>query len=64
MKYKIKKGSLKKTVDATTNDVINRLKKLEGDDRSSLLAEHLETLIYEWYELEVQYLYYGENNGK
>ncbi len=62
MKYKIKKGSLKKSVDRTTSDVIDRLKKLEGDDRYALLTEHYETLIYDWYELEVQYLFYGEGN--
>ena len=62
MKYKIKKGSLKKSVDSTTNDVINRLKKLEGDDRYALMTEHFETLVLDWYDLEVQYLFYGEGD--
>tara|TARA_B100000700_G_scaffold278255_1_gene326265 strand:- start:683 stop:874 length:192 start_codon:yes stop_codon:yes gene_type:complete len=62
MKYKIKKGSLKRTVDKTTTDVINRLKKLEGDDRYALMTEHFETLVLDWYDLEVQYLFYGEGD--
>ena len=62
MKGKLKKGSLKKSVDHTVTDVINRLKKIEGDDRCSLLFEHIETLITDWPDLEVLYLYYGEGN--
>ena len=65
MKGKLKKITLHKSVDNTVKDVIKQLNKLHGDDRCSLLLEHMETLIFEWEELEVLWLNYkeGETNG-
>ena len=63
MKYKVKKSSLHKTVDMTTTDVINRLHQLEGEDRSSLMLEHLETLMTNWEDLEVCWLNYQEGKN-
>ena len=48
--------TLKKTIDKTTTDVINRLHYLKGMDRYYLLMEHFETLIFNWEEYEVDWI--------
>tara|TARA_Y100001963_G_C6447491_1_gene294289 strand:- start:210 stop:386 length:177 start_codon:yes stop_codon:yes gene_type:complete len=40
-------------IQITVTDVINRLHHLKGDDRLSLLLEHLESLIFEEGEEEI-----------
>ena len=45
--------TLQETIDSTTTDVINRLHHLKGCDRFALLIEHMETLIFDWDDLEV-----------
>ena len=48
--------TLKKTIDKTTTDVINRLHHLKGMDRYYLLMEHFETLIFNWDDYEVDWI--------
>tara|TARA_B100001094_G_scaffold326068_1_gene381541 strand:+ start:1035 stop:1226 length:192 start_codon:yes stop_codon:yes gene_type:complete len=60
MEYKLKKSSLHMSVDNTMTDIINRLHQVEGDDRCSLLLEHIETLTTDWEDLEVSWLNFNE----
>ena len=48
--------TLQETIDRTTTDVINRLHHLIGCDRFALLIEHMETLIFDWDDLEVDWI--------
>ena len=48
--------TLQETIDRTTTDVINRLHHLKGCDRFALLIEHMETLIFDWDDLEVDWI--------
>ena len=49
-------NTLQETIDRTTTDVINRLHHLKGCDRFALLIEHMETLIFDWDDLEVDWI--------
>ena len=48
--------TLQETIEHTTTDVINRLHHLKGCDRFALLIEHMETLIFDWDDLEVDWI--------
>ena len=47
---------LKSCVQSSITDAINRLHHLEGDDRSALLFEWMEYLLFEWDEIEVDWV--------
>ena len=51
---------IQKSVYSTVDDVIKRLRKVNGGDRYSLLMEHMESLIFDWEEQEVDWCIYQE----
>ena len=52
--------NLKRTINQSVKDCLNRLQYLSPADRWSYMYEHLEWLVSDFNELEIEYLNHGE----